>query len=79
MKITNEVGGMAQFGGQQPRRFLVGALIAKPTHQVKQLAVAALAIDLGIENFRNLEFRFTIDLNRWRCQEREPRDEAHLA
>ena len=46
MEVRNEVGGMAKFCGQQPGGLFIGAFVAEPAHQIEQLAVVTMLVDL---------------------------------
>ena len=64
MKVGDEFGGVAEFGGRKPRGFFVSPLVAGPANKVKQLALAP-AIDAGVQDFGDFVFGLSVDFY-WR-------------
>ena len=57
---------MSEFSGEDPQGFLVGAFVAGPADQVQESTGPTPPVDLGVENFRDLVLRFTVDFDGWR-------------
>ena len=67
MVSSNEFGGMVKLCGKEPQSFFISSSISSPADQVQKLAVTPSPVNLGIEDFFDLIFNFSVDLN-WRQQ-----------
>ena len=57
---------MFKFHGRDPQGFFFGSFISSPFDKVLQLAFV-LSVELGVEDFRDLVFGFTVNVDwRWR-------------
>ena len=57
---------MFEFCGGDPQGFFFSSFISSPFYEVLQLAFV-LSVELGVEDFGDLVFRLTIDIDwRWR-------------
>ena len=63
---SNEFGAMVKFGGKKPQSFFVSTGISSPADKVEELAVTPSPINLGVKDFLDFVFNFSINLNqRW--------------
>ena len=65
MEVSNVVV-CSQFVSQDPTKFFVGPFVSEPLHIVQQRTLAPASVNLWVQNFCNLIFNFTVDLDRRR-------------
>ena len=68
MVSSDEFGGMIKLHGKEPQSFLVSTCISRPVDKVEKLVVMPSPIHLRVEDFFNLVFNFSINLDQrqWR-------------
>ena len=64
MEVGDSFRSVFKFHGRDPQGFFFGFFVSSPLDEVMQLAFVLL-VKLGVEYFRNLVFRFAVDIN-WR-------------
>ena len=65
MEVHNEFGNISKFGSEYPESFLVGAFVTCPTDKIQEFAGMTAVVNLGIQDFRYLEFGFVLDSDGW--------------
>ena len=59
--------GMVKLHGKEPRSFFIGTGVSSPADKVEELAVTPSPIDFRVEDFFDLVFNFSVNLDwRWR-------------
>ena len=64
VEVKDSFRSMFKFCGRDPQGFFFYSFISSPLDEVLQLAFVSL-VKLGVEDFGDLIFRFTIDID-WR-------------
>ena len=62
VEVGDSFRSMFKFCGRDPQGFFFSSFISSPLDEVLQLAFISL-VKLGVENFGDLIFRFTIDVD----------------
>ena len=65
VELSNDLLSVFKLCGREPAAFLVRILVSAPPHFVEELAMFAATIQFGVEDLRNLVFKFPIHLD-WR-------------
>ena len=66
MKLGDDLGGITKLGSQQPRRLLVGTLVARPSDKVEEVARSLTTVNFGVEYFSDFVLGLAINDNRCR-------------
>ena len=63
MEVGDDFKCIAKFRCWEPGGFVLGTFVSRPLDKVLELTLAAF-VNLGVEDFRDLVFRFPIDGDR---------------